>query len=191
MLPVSTGYEVAVLQKLPETFALKELIAPKKFPVGQSKNIKDYLPLNEAALMQYLRHVSIVDTYWADVRCLHPDTNEPIQVDLGGLHNAGSQGISSWTSFREISLVEKAAANMRFRRRRLRFVKVQMRIAMELCDLGAAPKNLTCRWGISNHVRGKGTAVTHTNHFNQSSIAFFGSASIMRVTLAGVLCMLV
>ena len=68
---------------MPQRFALKELIAPKVYPLGKNENIRDYLPLNEAAIQRYMRHSSIVETYWADVRCLHPDTGEVLDVGAG------------------------------------------------------------------------------------------------------------
>jgi hypothetical protein len=120
---------------VPEKFALKELISPKPFPLGTHENIRDYLPLNEAAIQRYMRHSSIVDTYWADVRFLHPDTNRPLDLGVTDLEGA-------WTPLDHLSDVEKtyeeAAEHNRPDLNRLQFksIKLQMRIAMEHCDLG-------------------------------------------------------
>jgi hypothetical protein len=134
------------LQKVPRFFALKELNAPKVFHVGQGRNLQECLPLDEGAIMQYVRHAAIVDTYWADVRCLHPETNEPIGVDdMEGLHEPGHKaGISSWTPLGDLNRLERATRSFKGPRR-LKFIKVQMRIAMELCDMGAV---LTCIYSI-------------------------------------------
>lgn len=124
--------------RVPEKFALKELISPKPFPLGGTENIRDYLPLNEAAIQRYMRHSSIVDTYWADVRCLHPDTNQPLNLGVSDLEGA-------WTPLDNLSDVERtyteAAEQQRPAMNSLPFksIKLQMRIAMEHCDLGAQP----------------------------------------------------
>ena len=126
-----------VQPRIPQRFALKELISPKVFPLGQNENIRDYLPLNEAAIQRYMRHSSIVDTYWADVRCLHPDTNQPLNVGLNDLEGA-------WTPLDNLSDFEKTYTEAAERpagrggtQVPFKAVKLQMRIAMEHCDLGA------------------------------------------------------
>jgi hypothetical protein len=114
--------------RIPKHFALKELISPKVFPLGKNANIRDYLPLNEAAIQRYMRHSSVVDTYWADVRCLHPDTNDPLNIGVNDLED-------SWTPLNNLNDFERTCKE---RRPSLPFtqVKLQMRIAMEHCDLG-------------------------------------------------------
>ena len=124
-------------RRLPPKFALKELISPKVFPLGKNENIRDYLPLNEAAIQRYMRHSSIVETYWADVRCLHPETNEPLDVGVSELAGA-------WTPLDNLNDLEKtyeAAEQRHPGSLPYKEVKLQMRIAMEHCDLGA-PQHL-------------------------------------------------
>lgn len=117
---------------MPKRFALKELIAPKVFPLGQNKDIRDFLPLNEAAIQRILRHLAIVETYWADVRCLDPDTNQPLDIGADALH--------SWTSLDDVENINKTVT-MTPQVFPVKAVKLQMRIAMEHCDLGALPSS--------------------------------------------------
>jgi hypothetical protein len=65
---------------MPKRFALKELSSPKVFRPGVSGDIREYLPLNEPSIQRFLKHRTIVETYWADVRCLDPKTNEPLEI---------------------------------------------------------------------------------------------------------------
>jgi hypothetical protein len=65
---------------MPKRFALKELTSPKVFRPGVSGDIREYLPLNEPSIQRFLKHRTIVETYWADVRCLDPKTNEPLAI---------------------------------------------------------------------------------------------------------------
>lgn len=100
------------------------------FKPGKEQDIRKCLPLDEAAIQQYMKHEAIVETYWADVRCLDPKTNKPLQISAGALN---------WTSIDNLGDIEatytaslgKNRANMPSE------VKLQMRIAMESCDLGA------------------------------------------------------
>ena len=67
-------------REMPRKFALKELTSPKVFRPGVSGDIREYLPLNEPSIQRFLKHRTIVETYWADVRCLDPKTNEPLAI---------------------------------------------------------------------------------------------------------------
>lgn len=113
---------------MPQTFALKEVDASNLFPLGQNKDIRDYLPLNEAAIQLILRHRSIVETYWADVRCLDPNTNQPLDI--------GVEALQRWTSLDDIDGLNKSVSTAHHGA--VQSLKLQMRIAMEHCDLGAA-----------------------------------------------------
>ena len=116
----------------PWRFALKELIVPELFPLRLGHDIRKYLPeLSEAAIQRYMRHSSIVDTYWADVRCLHPTTNAqlPFEVwdiadtDFAADDDAIRGGGACWKG--------------KDPHAQLTSVRLQLRIAMEYCDLGA------------------------------------------------------
>jgi hypothetical protein len=114
-------------RRTPKYFALKELSSPVLFKPGEDQDIKKCLPLTEAALQQYMKHEAIVETYWADVICLDPVTNEPLKISAKRL---------SWTSMDNLDDLEAAytgESNVDFPEE----VKLQMRIAMEVCDLGA------------------------------------------------------
>ena len=115
----------------PPLFALKELISPTVFPLGKNANIRDYLPLNEAAIQRYMKHSAIVETYWADVRYLDPKTNQPIELGLSELDG-------QWTPLDDVDDMEQTMTAPR-PSVRYKEVKLQMRIAMEHCDLGASP----------------------------------------------------
>lgn len=105
-------------------FALKELSSPVIFKPETNQDIKKCLPLTEAALQQYMKHGCIVETYWADVLCLDPDTKKPLQISAQEL---------SWTSLEDVADLE---ASYRANEDLPKAVKLQMRIAMEVCDLG-------------------------------------------------------
>jgi hypothetical protein len=118
----------------PEYFALKELSSPVTFRPGTDQDIRKCLPLDEAAIQQYMKHEAIVETYWADVRCLDPATNKPLQISAGAL---------SWTSLDNLGDIEAtytASLHSPARMNLPKEVKLQMRIAMENCDLGTIPK---------------------------------------------------
>lgn len=120
-------------KQTPEYFALKELSSPVVFKPGTDQDIRKCLPLDEAAIQQYMKHGAIVETYWADVRCLDPKTNKPLQISAGAL---------SWTSLDNLSDIEAtytASLRSQGRTNHPPEVKLQMRIAMENCDLGKFP----------------------------------------------------
>lgn len=126
-------------RRIPEKFALKELTAPKPFPLGRNKDIRDYMPLSEAAIQRFLTHTAVVATYWADVRCLHPVTLQPLDVEPDDLD---SQAEGSWLPINRVASVEHKFSRAMARlqpSKRIREVRLQMRIAMEYCDLGAPP----------------------------------------------------
>jgi hypothetical protein len=114
-------------RRTPEFFALKELSSPVVFRPGKDTDIKKCLPLTEAALQQYMKHEAIVETYWADVLCLDPKTNKPLNISARRL---------SWTSFDDL---EELGSSQHWDSDAAlpKEVKLQMRIAMEYCDLGA------------------------------------------------------
>ena len=119
---------------MPQYFALKELSSNKLFRPGRDTNLKEYLPLNEPSIQQYMKHEAIVETYWADVRCLDPKTGRPLDIAVGALNN--------WMSLDNIADIEAtytAKAEQPHQPNMPESVKLQMRIAMEHCDLGAAP----------------------------------------------------
>jgi hypothetical protein len=120
----------------PEYFALKELSSPVFFTPGKGQDIKRCLPLDEAAIQLYMKHEAIVETYWADVRCLDPNTNEPLQISARSLNwtsldNLGDIEATYTASIRQGGLAKTPAE-----------VKLQMRIAMENCDLGVSRNHL-------------------------------------------------
>lgn len=124
-------------RQMPEYFALKELSSNKLFRPGKDTNLKEYLPLNEPSIQQYMKHEAIVETYWADVRCLDPKTGRPLDIAAGALNN--------WTSLDNIADIEAtytATADHTQQPNMPEAVKLQMRIAMEHCDLGATPHSL-------------------------------------------------
>lgn len=118
---------------------MKELSSNKLFRPGRDKNIRDYLPLNEPSIQQYMKHEAIVETYWADVRCLDPKTDRPLEIGAKDLEG------NAWLSLDHLEDIERtyteAAGGAAHRRttsgRVPEAVKLQMRIAMEHCDLGA------------------------------------------------------
>lgn len=118
-------------KRTPEYFALKELSSPVVFKPGKDQDIKKCLPLDEAAIQQYMKHEAIVETYWADVRCLDPKTNKPLQISAGALN---------WTSIDNLGDIEATyTASLGNNRANMPSeVKLQMRIAMESCDLGTS-----------------------------------------------------
>lgn len=65
---------------------------PKCFPIGIGANVRDYVPLSEAAIQRYMRHPSIVETYWADVRCLDPATSDPLSLGVQELARFDAAG---------------------------------------------------------------------------------------------------
>lgn len=120
---------------------MKELSSNKLFRPGRDKNIRDYLPLNEPSIQQYMKHEAIVETYWADVRCLDPKTDRPLEIGVKDLEG------NAWLSLDHLEDIERtyteAAGGAAHRRttsgRVPEAVKLQMRIAMEHCDLSALP----------------------------------------------------
>ena len=142
-------------RNMPKQFALKELSSPKVFYPGVSGDIRDYLPLNEPSIQRFLKHATIVETYWADVRCLDPKTDAPLEItaydltvdaddpkedDGPGADQAGQ----SWTPLDRLRDVELSCSHVAETRRIAggaqeppQGIKLQMRIAMEHCDLGA------------------------------------------------------
>ena len=124
-------------RRIPQQFALKELTAPKPFPLGRNKDIRDYMPLSEAAIQRFLTHTAVVDTYWADVRCLHPVPLQPLDADPDDI---AQHAEGSWLPLARASSVEHRFSRAMARlqpSKRIREVRLQMRIAMEYCDLGA------------------------------------------------------
>lgn len=80
-----------------------------------------------------MKHEAIVETYWADVLCLDPKTNEPLQISARRL---------AWTSLDDIQDLEAtyhASSSIDLPDE----VKLQMRIAMEVCDLGKSIREPT------------------------------------------------
>ena len=132
----------------PFRFALKELVMPKVFPVGLDHDVRDYVPLSEAALQRYMRHPSIVDTYWADVRCLHPKTHAQLPVEVWDIADTDFE---SWDDAPRggggVCCKKKAVPA------RLTCVRLQLRIAMEHCDLGAAPLFQKCLRALTDKVQ--------------------------------------
>lgn len=140
-------------RQMPRLFALKELSSPKVFYPGTSGDIRDYLPLNEPSIQRFLKHATIVETYWADVRCLDPKTDAPLDItayDLtvdaeeGGAADpfAEKSARQSWTPLERLRDVELSCSRVAETRRiggapEPQGIKLQMRIAMEHCDLGA------------------------------------------------------
>ena len=120
----------------PFRFALKELVMPKVFPVGLEHDVRDYVPLSEAALQRYMRHPSIVDTYWADVRCLHPKTHAQLPVEVWDIAD---------TDFDAYDDAPRGGGGVCCKKKavptKLTCVRLQLRIAMEHCDLGALPSS--------------------------------------------------
>ena len=134
---------------MPRRFALKELISPTVFPLGANEKVQDYLPLKEAAIQEYMAHQSIVQIYWADVRCLHPLSSKPLPMTVADMvgpdavvkfhaacRNAGKQaGEASGTlAPRALQRLRSSMRPMRAPRRAT--VKLQMRMGIEFCDLG-------------------------------------------------------
>lgn len=140
-------------RQMPRMFALKELSSPKVFYPGTSGDIRDYLPLNEPSIQRFLKHATIVETYWADVRCLDPKTDAPLEItayDLtvtaddaaSGTDPFVEKGGQSWTPLDRLHDVERSCGQVAETRRiggapEPQGIKLQMRIAMEHCDLGA------------------------------------------------------
>ena len=125
-------------RQMPEYFALKELSSNKLFRPGRDTNLKEYLPLNEPSIQQYMKHEAIVETYWTDVRCLDPKTGKPLDIAAGALNN--------WTSLDNLADIEAtytAKADQKQEPNMPDSVKLQMRIAMEHCDLGAPPHSFS------------------------------------------------
>lgn len=179
-------------RRMPEYFAMKELSSNKLFRPGRDKNIRDYLPLNEPSIQQYMKHEAIVETYWADVRCLDPKTDRPLEIGAKDLEG------NAWLSLDHLEDIERtyteAAGGASQRRapsgRVPEAVKLQMRIAMEHCDLGvrrghasAVSKTLACAlfvvaWLLAPtlplgalHADGFGCAA-HESDFHGCSIPF-------------------
>eukprot|EP00892_Ulva_mutabilis_P007987 jgi/Ulvmu1/5560/UM023_0097.1 len=146
-------------RNMPRLFALKELTSPKVFYPG-SGDIRDYLPLNEPSIQRFLKHTTIVETYWADVRCLDPKTDAPLEItayDLtvdaddpkGADDSFVDNGGESWTPLDRLRDVERSCSRAAETRRiasgcqeQLQGIKLQMRIAMEHCDLGSLKDHL-------------------------------------------------
>lgn len=70
-----------------------------------------------------------METYWADVLCLDPETNKPLQISAQQL---------AWTSLDDVDDLE---ATYHANDHLTEAVKLQMRIAMEVCDLGESHHN--------------------------------------------------
>lgn len=163
---------------MPKKFALKELSSKKIFRPGVSGDIRDYLPLNEPSIQRFLKHNTIVQTYWADVRCLDPKTDEPLAItaydltvdadgettDQGGVTSESA----SWTPLDKLDRVDRnikeatsdlaaAAGGMP------PGIKLQMRIAMEHCDLGSLKDYLVkpgqATKALSEITRKKGSSI--------------------------------
>ena len=164
--PVQFLHLVQVGQDVPRHFALKELKAPAPFPVGSGAQVREYLPLQEAAIQQYMNHPHIVKIYWADVRCLHPDREDPLRLSVAALsqHNATEQAAEAISASPQGGAAGKAngsasgggasgsgsssssfsAKVLRLFRRKSKSkapptvkVKLQMRMGLEFCDLGS------------------------------------------------------
>jgi hypothetical protein len=130
-------------RQMPEFFAMKELSSNKLFRPGRDHNLAEYLPLNEPSIQQYMKHEAIVETYWADVRCLDPKTGRPLDIGAADLNTA-------WTPLDNLADIERTyteAAGNRPSQRPSNLpdaVKLQMRIAMEHCDLGVTCQPVPC-----------------------------------------------
>jgi hypothetical protein len=58
-------------RRMPQRFALKELISPKVYPLGKNENIRDYLPLNEVQPLSAHAHtLSFFAMYLCYASCL-------------------------------------------------------------------------------------------------------------------------
>lgn len=95
---------------MPKKFALKELSSKKIFRPGVSGDIRDYLPLNEPSIQRFLKHNTIVQTYWADVRCLDPKTDEPLAITAYDLTvDADGETVRCWSTIVQFTAVCESA----------------------------------------------------------------------------------
>lgn len=149
------GRHSGLARGMPPVFALKTAASLQYHP-GATRAFRDCLRLGEPSLQRFLEHKNVVAMYWAYVRCLDPDSGALLEMaahDLalhveGGPEDGGEDGTASimqtmrshggrrrsgkW-GLRSASQMSSGVAELG-----PWGVKLQMCIAMEHCDLGAA-----------------------------------------------------